>query len=157
MTDIVELIHAEHVRISELVEKLDDALAAWTAGPGSDPGPIWAALAGLLPLHLDAAEEVAYHALASTDPDAALAMTRASEANADICEAVKEARLFPAGSRAWYLAVRAACSAAKIHISCVESGPLPQYQLHTAPAARRALGRQWVLFMTAQVLDGPGR
>jgi hypothetical protein len=46
---------------------------------------------------------------------------------------------------------------AQAHIASVESGPLAGYQRHTAPAARRATGRQWVFFMTAQVLDGYGR
>ena len=155
MTDIVELMHAEHVRIGELIGKLDDALtAAWPAGTGSDPGPVWAALASFLPLYLDAAEEIVYQALAGAAPDAALAITRASEASADTREAVKEALLFPAGSRAWDMAVRAACSAVKIHISCMESGPLTRYQRHAAPAARNALGLSMGLLHDGPV---PGR
>ncbi len=155
VTDIVELMHAEHVRIGELIGKLDDALtAAWPAGTGSDPGPVWAALASFLPLYLDAAEEIVYQALAGAAPDAALAITRASEASADTREAVKEALLFPAGSRAWDMAVRAACSAVKIHISCMESGPLTRYQRHAAPAARNALGLSMGLLHDGPV---PGR
>jgi len=100
VTDIVELIHAEHVRISNLIGKLDSALAEpYPADAGSEPGLIWAALAGVLRLHVDAAEEIVYQKLAGASPDAALPIMQASKANADICEAVEEAGLSVPGSR----------------------------------------------------------
>jgi hypothetical protein len=152
--DVVELIRAEHARISKLIEKLDSApMAAGPAGPGSGPGLAWAALAGFLRFHVDAAAEIAYPALASTGPDTGLAIRKASEADADIRAVMEEARLSRPGSRTWHMAVEAACSTAKDHITCVESGPLACYQHHTALGARCNLGRRWVAFMTAQVLD----
>ena len=151
MSDIVELILAEHVRISKLIENLDSTLA--DAGPGSGPYPAWATLAGFLRFHVDAAWEIAYQALASGGPDTALAIRKASEVDADIREMLEEARLSRPGSRTWYMAVQAACSAAKSHMTCVESAPLRRLQLHTPPAVRRALGRQWVAFMTDRTLD----
>jgi hypothetical protein len=155
MTDMAELIHADHARISKVIEQLAGALAEpWPAATGSEAAPMWEMLAGFLRLHVAAAEEIAHLALASADPDAALALAQASEANADLREAMEEARLSRAGSLTWRMAVQAACRAAEAHIACVESGPLIRYQRHTAPAARRATGRQWVFFMTARVLDG---
>lgn len=156
--DIVELILAEHVRISELIESLDSVLAdAGPASRGAGPCPAWAALARFLRFHVEAAGEIAYPALASDEHGVALAIKKASEADADIREVLEEARLSRPGSRAWHMAVQAACSEAKNHITCVESGPLRRLQFHAAPSARRALGRQWVVFMTAQVLDASAR
>jgi len=110
MTDIAELIRADHVRISRMIGQLSSALAQlYPADTGLEAGPAWDSLAGLLRLHVAAAEEIAYLALASAYPGAALAMTQASEVNADICAAIEEARLYRAGSRAWKMAVQAAC------------------------------------------------
>jgi hypothetical protein len=154
VTDIVELIHAEHVRIGKLVGKLDRALAEpCLADTGSEAALIWAALARFLRLHVDAAEEIAYQPLANAGHDAVLAIVQASGANAEICEAVEEAGLSVPGSRTWHMAVQAACRAAQTHIACMESGPLTRYQLDAVPAIRQALGRQWVYFVTARVLD----
>ena len=137
MTDIAELIRADYVRISRMIGQLSSARAQlYPADTGLEAGPAWDSLAGLLRLHVAAAEEIAYLALASAYPGAALAMTQASEVNADICEAIEEARLYRAGSRAWKMAVQAECRGAQAHITYVESGPLLQYQRHTAPAIR---------------------
>jgi hypothetical protein len=156
--DIVDLILTEHERLSALIAKLDSALACGhPAGPGSDPEAVWAALAGFLRFHVDAAEEIAYLTLATADPHAGLAIMQACEANADIREAVEEARLSQPGSRTWLLAVQAACQSARNHISYVESGPLDRLRMHAAPAARRALGSWWVAFMTARALDASVR
>lgn len=156
--DIAELILGEHVRIRKLVGELDSALLdADPVVPGSKPVLAWAALARFLRFHVDAAHEIAYRALAKAVPDAAMAIVQASEADADIRAAVDEAQLSRPGSLAWHLAVEAASDAAKSHVSCLESGPLPHYQHHAAPRQRRVLGRQWVAFMTARVLDASAR
>lgn len=116
--DIMGLILAEHVRIRKLIEKLDNALLeADPAGPGSAPGLAWATLARFLQFHVDAAEEIAYLALADTEPDAAVAVVQACETDADIRTAVEEAQLTSPGSLRWHMAVQAACSAARSHIA----------------------------------------
>ena len=155
MPDMAELIRADHLRISKVIGQLDIALAEpWPADTRPEADLMWDMLAGFLRSHVDAAQEIAYLVLAGADPDTALAIGQASEAGADVYEATEEARLSRAGSRTWRMAVQTACRAAQTHIACVESGPLIRYQHHTAPAARRAMGRQWVFFMTARVLDG---
>lgn len=155
MTDLAELILADHVRISQVIGQFNDALAApCQAGPDPEAGPVWDVLAGFLWLHVAAAEEIAYPALTSADPGVALAVAQASEVNADLREAVAEARLSRAGSRTWHMAVQAACHAAQAHIACEESDLLVRYRRRAAPAARRAAGRQWASFMTARTLDG---
>ena len=64
MPDIVELILADHMRIRELLGGLGDM--AGDGKPGNDRfAKEWEVLAGLLEVHLDAAEEIAYPALFS--------------------------------------------------------------------------------------------
>lgn len=153
MTDLTELILADHVRISQVIGQFNDALGVpCQAGP--EASLTWDVLAGLLWLHAAAAEEIAYPALRSAGPGVALAVAQASEANADLREAIAEARLSRAGSRTWHMAVQSACHAARAHIACEESDLLVRYRRHAASVARRAAGRQWVSFMTARTLDG---
>jgi hypothetical protein len=158
--DLMELISAEHVRIRKLIGELDGALLdAVPAGPRAGPGPesAWAALAGFLRFHVAAAGEIAYRPLAGTAPGAAAAIVHAAEADADIRAAVGEAQLSRPGSLAWHMAVQAACRAARSHIACVESDPLPRFRHRAAPRVRRALGRQWVAFMAARAMDESAR
>jgi hypothetical protein len=155
MTDLAELIQADHVRISAVIGQFDGELTSpGPAGVRPEAVLAWNVLAGFLRLHVAADEEIAYVALASADPDVTLAITQACEANADLREAMAEARLSRAGSRSWRMAVQAACRAAQTHIACEESVPLARYRRHTAAAARRATGRQWIFFTTARLLDG---
>jgi hypothetical protein len=97
MTDLAELILADHVRISQVIGQFNDALGVpCQAGP--EASLTWDVLAGLLWLHAAAAEEIAYPALRSADPGVALAVAQASEANADLREAIAEARLSRPGT-----------------------------------------------------------
>jgi len=157
MPDIVELILAEHARISDLIEQLGSAMRhTGRAAPRSEPGRAWAPLAAFLQFHIDAAEEIAYQAWASAEPGATSAIMQEVAIGADIREAVQEARLSLTGSRSWYLAVQAACRAAESHIANLECAPLTRFQVHIAPMARRDLGRQWVAFKAARALDAVG-
>jgi hypothetical protein len=154
LPDIVELICADHLRISQLIEKLNGALAvSRPPGPGYEPELIWGVLDDVLSLHVQIAEEIAYQALTKADPGARPALRQSSEADADIRAAIQEARLARSTSRSWGLAVRAACNAARDHIACVEPGALVRYRWQAAPTARDALGHQWVAFVNARVLD----
>ena len=155
MTDLAELIQADHVRISKVIGQFHDALAEpCPAGPDPQASLIWDVLAGFLRLHVVAAEEIAYPALTSADPGAVLAVAQVTEANADLREAMAEARLSRVGSRTWHMAVQAACRGAQAHITCEESDLLVRYRRYAAPATRRVAGRQWISFMTAWALDG---
>jgi hypothetical protein len=152
--DVVELILAEHARISEFIEKLGSALAdTGPAVPRSELDLAWAPLAAFLQLHLDAAEEIAYQAWASVEPGATSAIMQEVAVDSDIRDAVQEARLSLPGSRSWHMAVEAACNAARSHIANLESAPLVRFQTHIAPKARHDLGGRWVAFMTARALD----
>ena len=153
MPDIVDLIMADHVRIRELFRELcDAAVSAIKAGP-ERVGTTWAALDALLQMHMDAAEEIAYPVLTSgTIREPGRAAELAAD-HLDIREALDEARIHPAGSALWWLAVRAALTAAISHVDAVESGPLSAYRREASPRAREALGAQWVAFVTARTRD----
>lgn len=154
MSDIVELILAEHARICWLVEELDKALTEpGRRSPGPDPLRTWAALADVLESHIDAAGEICYGALTTAEPGAAPAIGQASDADADIREAIREARLSRPGSQTWRMAVSAARTAALNHVSSLDPDSLDRFRQRTALPARRALGRQWVAFMAARALD----
>jgi|GraSoiStandDraft_48_1057284.scaffolds.fasta_scaffold136914_2 hypothetical protein len=153
MPDIVELILADHMRIRELLGGLGDM--AGDGEPGDDRlAKEWEVLAGLLEVHLDAAEEIAYPALFSGPAHGARPMAQVVADHADVREAMDEARLHPAGSPLWWLAIRAARAAAISHIDAVESGPLARFRWETSPREREILGRQWVGFVTARASDG---
>jgi hypothetical protein len=151
--DIVDLIMADHARIRELLGELSDAAVSASEADAGRPAMTWAVLDALLSAHLDAAEEIAYPAL--TD-NAICEPGRAAELVADhgdIREALGEARIRPAGSAVWWLAVRAAVATAISHIDAIESGPLAVFRWEASPQIRETLGAQWVAFVTARACD----
>jgi hypothetical protein len=144
MTDIVDLIRADHERIRALSARLSD-------GGSDSSSQLWASLADLLELHLDAEEEICFLALFGRGANEARELARAVDD--EIREAVREARLHPAGSRPWRLAVDAACRAAADHVGDLESGALARFGRQAPPQAREALGRQWQAFVSGREDD----
>jgi hypothetical protein len=71
----------------------------------------------------------------------------------DIKEALAEARIRPAGSALWWLAVRAVLATAISHVDAVESGPLAVFRWEASPQIREVLGGRWVAFVTARARD----
>ena len=159
MADIVELILADHGLIRRLLAELD---ATWQRADGTGPGPalpyLWQTLAALLEAHLGTAEEIGF--LALFDQAATTERNSARGTHDDIREALGEARLHPAGSPLWRLAVLAARAGALEHIHDLESGPLARFQRDVSPQIRETLGRQWLAFAAALDADQdfmPGR
>jgi hypothetical protein len=151
MTDIVTLIQADHTRIRRLFTELDAARDS-----PSRLARLWPELAWLLRSHTDAAEEIFCLPLLAHQPDGLAALPEMIAGHTDIRITVSEADLHPAGSRLWWLAVRAARVAADKHIEAIESGPLPRFRRHVPEQDREALGRQWTAFMTARGDDDGG-
>lgn len=155
MTDITDLIPAEHARICRLFNALDDA-ARLAAAPGSTGhGPqrtlktVWARIAELLDLHAEAEYEICFFAVFGTDTGWASDLEEAVVCLNDIHQAVAETRLQPPGSRAWWRAVHAARRATGRHISHLEGGPLADLRRRASPRLRADLGRQWAAFIAA--------
>lgn len=146
MTDIVTLVLAEHVRIRRLFEELTAA-----GDRAARLATVWAELAWLLDAHVDASQEITY--LPLTDSALRRSMREAAADDADIREAVAEARFHRAGSPQWRLAVRAVHAAVERHIDANESELLPSLRRQTSEQTRLTLGRQWTEFMAARRRD----
>lgn len=149
MDDIVALIGDEHARIRRLFADLAQA-----QGQASRREALWRELAALLLAYLDAAEEICYPALFSGAPGERLAVRALHADNGDIRDAAADTLLREAGSPGWWLAVRAARTAADRHIACVESRLLPAFRQRLPGHTRRALGGQWRRFMADVTRDG---
>jgi hypothetical protein len=142
MDDVIELVRGDHARIGRLFEEL--------AGAAGDPprlAALWAELAESLLAHVGAFQEICLLPLRHAAPGSVPSAEEVDTQRLDICEAVAEARLLPAGSARWWLAVRAARAAADRHVSSVEAGPLPGLVKQVPESARRQLGRQWNRYM----------
>jgi hypothetical protein len=146
MTDIVTLVLADHARIRRLFEEL-----AAADKRARRRATLWAELAWLLEAHVDAAREITY--LPLTDSALRRSMRQAADGDADILEAVAEARFHRAGSPQWRLAVRAVQAAADQHIDATESDLLPRMRQLTSEQTRLALGQQWTQLMDARRRD----
>jgi hypothetical protein len=142
MDDLVELVRGDHARISRLFKELEGA-----AENPARLAELWTELAEVLLAHVGAYEEICQLPLRRAVPDGAASMQDIDAQNHDICEAVAEARLQSAGSVQWWLAVRAAQSAAELHIGAVEAGSLPGYARLTPESTRQELGRHWKRYM----------
>jgi len=146
MTDIVAIVLADHARIRRLLGEVS------TAGePPSRLAALWAELAWLLEAHVDAAREITY--LPLTDMALRRSMREASDDDADIREAVAEARFHRAGSPRWRLAFRAVKAAAERHIDVTESALLPTLRQQMSEETRLALGQQWTRLIDARRRD----
>lgn len=155
--DVIELIRADHRRIRRLCQALDDA-ARWSgsSGPGWMPAAVWQRLANLLEAHARAEEEICYQPMYGCQAHAAERRREAIADHDDIREAISEARLRPAGSRLWWVAVSAVPAITIGHLDQEERGPLAAGLTRLAMSQRRELGRQYAGFVTAWTLDAVG-
>lgn len=108
---------------------------------------LWREIAALAMADVQAAEEICYLPFLDGMADKWLTIRELGAAKDDICDAVADAQLRQAGSAVWWLAVRAARSAADRHMDCVESRLLPRARQQLRERSRRALGLQWKQFL----------
>jgi hemerythrin HHE cation binding domain-containing protein len=146
MTDIITVVLADHARIRRLLKELTAECE-----PRSRLATLWAELAWLLEAHVDAAREITY--LPLTDIALRRNMREAADDDADIREAVAEAKIHRAGSARWRLAFRAVEAAADRYIDVTESGLLPMFRQQMSEQTRLALGQQWIQLMDARRRD----
>lgn len=148
MDDLLGIVRDDHARITRLFEELKAA-----ADNPARLAALWAQLSGVLLAHVSAFEEICKLPLLQAVPDGAASRRDLGAQNRDICEAVAEAGLAPAGSTQWWLAVHAAQAAVDEHMSSVEAGPLPRFAQRAPESVRRELGRQWKGYMAALADD----
>lgn len=162
MADIIELILDDHRRIRLLREALHTA-----AGQEDDPAAgdtlasAWDSLAGLIELHLSGQGEIGLRLVPGIGPGvrpgagAGSGEQRpyAAAAHDAIRAAAAEARSQPAGSGPWWQAVRTALSIWAEQLDHVEQAVLPGFGRRTDGAQRDQLGRRWLTFRAARLLD----
>ena len=158
MSDVIEFMLGDHLRIRRLLAALDDA-ARYSARDGRGgldwtPAAIWARLATVLTLHADAEQEICFAHLYRDRPDWLSELNDAVAVLNDVREAVAEARLQEAVSPAWWRAAHAARRSICDHIVTIERGAMADFQARSPAGLREQLGRQWVAFTAARQRDG---
>jgi len=128
--------------------------------PGTGPTPAAAVAAGAAVAAAVAAgaaagsgAAVAAGAAAGSGAAAGEQLPYAAAAHGAIRVAVAEARLQPAGSGPWWQAVRTALSIWAEQLAHVERAVLPGVGRGTDGAQRHELGRRWLTFRAARLLD----
>jgi Hemerythrin HHE cation binding domain len=154
MADIIDMILSDHQQIRSLTARLARVHRHPPQfRPGCAVGGLWDQLADLLDMHTRAEEEICFLPMFSSGRPGAGRLDDAVAEHADIREAAEEARLQPAGSALWWLAVNSALSACADHLNREEIGVLAAFASRADPALRQAMGRQWSAFRAAWTLD----
>lgn len=152
MTDIVDLIRAEHRRILRLQETLQDLLDEGGGAASQALTGACAQFAALVARHADAEEEVCHLPMFGHDTRGLARIETAVADLNDLREALSEASLLPPGSPAWRQALRAALAACAEHCERQES-ELAGFQRRAGRPLREKLGRQWLAYTAAQPED----
>jgi hypothetical protein len=154
MADIIEVIADDHRRIRLLREALQAAAIGQKGDPaaGETLASAWDSLAGLIELHLCAQDEICLRSASGIDPGTGQRMRAAADLHDGIREAVADARSQPTGSGPWWQAVRAALSIWTVQLDHHQSA-LPGSGRGPDGAQRDRLGRRWLAFRAAMLLD----
>lgn len=155
ISEIGELIFAEHARILRLFGALDGVLRRGEPAVARLAlDQIWMRLASLLEVHCLAEEEVCFPLVFGSGAPALSFVEEATADHDDLREAVAEARLLDVGSPRWWqviAAVRAACTR---HFASEERGPLGRACGSVPPKTSKLLVRRWTAFAAVHA-DGP--
>ncbi|MGE5285903.1 MAG: hemerythrin domain-containing protein [Micromonosporaceae bacterium] len=150
MSDIVELIRADHQRIRDARQTLLGLAGEHGESARGLALAVWADLAGLIEVHADAEEEICHLSMYGTGPHG-LAMIEEAVADLDdIREALREAALQPPCSTGWWRAVAAALTRCAEHCDRQERGINADFQQRASCRLRAKLAAQWVAFTAAR-------
>ena len=151
ISEICELIFAEHARILRLFRALDDLARR------SDPAvarlrltQVWTRLANLLEVHTRAEEEICFPLMIGSGTSTLDSVEMATADHDDIREAVAEARLLEVGAARWWQLISAIHTACIEHFAREERGPLARFCRSLPPAKSKVLVRQWAAFAAGQ-------
>lgn len=147
MNDLVGLVLDVHVRIGRLFGELEGF-----TGASAHLASLWAEISHMLLKYVEAFEEVCHLPLLQAVPESSLSMEDIKAQKIDICDAIAETHMHPAGSLPWWLAVHAARAAFDLHINRVEAGILPRFAQRAPESVRLDLGRQWSRFIADRSL-----
>jgi hypothetical protein len=151
ISEIGELIIAEHARILRLFRALDDlARRGDSAVARLALSQVWARLASLLEVHTRAEEEICFPLVFGSGTSTPDLVETATADHDDIRETVEEARLFEVGSARWWQLISAIHTACTEHFASEEHGPLAQVCGSLPPEKSKVLVRQWAAFASGQ-------
>jgi hypothetical protein len=157
VTDVAEVILADHRRIGRLFAAFDDVARdvsdrrRWRdASPERALNQVWSRIATFLDLHADAEQEVCYLVMFAQSPDAGRQAREAVTGLDSIRESLRQARNHDTGSQAWWRAVCAARRTSGQHREAIERGALADFRRHTDQRLRDDLGRQWDKFTASR-------
>lgn len=156
ISEICELIFAEHARILRLFGALDGVVRRGEPAVARLAlDQIWTRLASLLEVHTRAEEEVCFPLVFGGGARALSFVEAAIADHDDLREAVAEARLLDVGSSRWWQVIAAARAACTKHFASEERGPLAQVCGSVPPETSKVLVRRWTAF-TAAHASGTG-
>jgi len=151
ISELGELIVAEHARILRLFRALDDlARRGDSAVAHLALSQVWARLASLLEVHTRAEEEICFPVVFGSGASTVGLVETATADHDDIREAVAEARLLEVGSARWWQLISAIHAACTEHFASEEQGPLAQACGSLPPGKSKVLVRQWAAFAAGQ-------
>ena len=154
ISEIGELIFAEHARILRLFGALDGLVRRGEPAVTAQAlDQIWTRLASLLEVHCRAEEEVCFPLVFGSGAPALSFVETAIADHDDLCEAVAEARLIDVGSSRWWQVIAAARAGCTQHFASEEGGPLAQVCGSVPPETSKVLVRRWTAFAAAHA-DG---
>jgi hypothetical protein len=154
ISEIGELIFAEHARILRLFGALDGLVRRGEpAATRLALDQIWKRLASLLEVHCRAEEEVCFPLVFGSGAPALGFVEEATADHDDLREVVAEARLLEVGSSRWWHVIAALRAVCIRHFASEERGPLAQVCGSAPPETSKALVRRWTAFAAAHV-DG---
>lgn len=151
MSDVVELILAEHEKIRDHLGTLSQA-GGTLDFPAATPAA-GRSLAALLEPHTQAEQEIVHPVLWGLSAEITRSVLTAVADHDDIREIALETHLQPAGCTAWRQAVSALHRVIIRHLAWEEQVLLPTLCRSTSPAARDKLGRQWAAYTAAHAAD----
>jgi hypothetical protein len=147
MTDVIELIIADHRRILRLASVVDGAgRASGEIGPDTALASVWNWLANLIEMHIGAEDEICGLALRGSGLDC-------GSDHEDIRVALREAGISSPGSPDWWRAVGAVNVLCAGHFRREEREALAALRLQTCLQSRRKLADQWRTYIAAQALQ----
>lgn len=150
ISEIGELIFAEHARILRLFGALDGLVRRGEPAVAHLAlDQIWARLASLLEVHTRAEEEVCFPLVFSDGPLALSFVEAATADHDDLREAVEQARLLDVGSPRWWQVITAARATCTKHFATEERGPLARVCGSVPPETSKVLVRRWTAFAAA--------
>jgi hypothetical protein len=151
ISEIGELIVAEHARILRLFRALDDLARRGDAGVARlGLAQVWTRLASLLEVHTRAEEEICFPLVLGSGACTLACMEAATAEHDDIRETIAETRRLDVGSARWWQLISTIHAACTEHFASEERGALTRFFGSLPLATSKALVRQWAEFAAGQ-------